>query len=132
MSFKLFLCFVLSASLEKSEEVVISCWKVEIVESEYEKAFVRTLSGYSLYYMFDTDNKTVVYFGTNDTYIEKGTYKGDFSSGVTINWSHGEWKEKFTNKDGSNDATLIDGNGYEWEFKVCNVSRAQKVLNGLK
>lgn len=58
--------------------------------SEYEKAFIRDLGDYDLYYMFDTDNKTVVYFGTNDTYIENGTYTGDFSTGITIAWSHGE------------------------------------------
>lgn len=98
--------------------------------SEYEKAFIRALNGYDLYYMFDTDTKTVIYFGTNDTYIEKGTYTGDFSTGVTITWSHGEWTEKFTHKSGST-ATLIDGNGWDWEYKVCDVEKAQKVLNSL-
>lgn len=100
-------------------------------ESEYDKAYVRELSTYDLYYMFDTDTKTVVYFGTNDTYIERGTYTGDFSTGVTITWSHGEWTEKFTHKNG-NHATLIDGNGWDWEFKVCDVGTAQRVLNGLQ
>jgi len=119
-------------SFEKDAEIVITYWKVEKIASEYEKAFVRAMSNYSLYYMFDTDNKTVVYFGTNDTYIEKGTYTGEFSSGVTINWSHGEWTEKFTNKDGSNNATLVDGNGFDWEYKVCSVVDAQKILDGLK
>ena len=119
-------------SFEKDTEIVITYWKMEKIASEYEKAFVRAMSNYSLYYMFDTDNKTVVYFGTNDTYIEKGTYTGEFSSGITINWSHGEWTEKFTNKDGSNDATLVDGNGFDWEYKVCSVADAQKILNDLK
>ena len=119
-------------SFEKDAEIVITYWKVEKIASEYEKAFVRAMSNYSLYYMFDTDNKTVVYFGTNDTYIEKGTYTGEFSSGVTINWSHGEWTEKFTDKDGSNNATLVDGNGFDWEYKVCSVVDAQKILDGLK
>lgn len=119
-------------SFKKDAEIVIIYWKVEKIDSEYEKAFVRAMSNYSLYYMFDTDNKTVIYFGTNDTYIEKGTYTGEFSSGVTINWSHGEWTEKFTNKDGNNDATLVDGNGFDWEYKVCSVVDAQKVLDGLK
>ena len=96
--------------------------------SEYEKAFIRDMSNYDLYYMFDTDTKTVVYFGTNDTYIEKGTYTGNFSTGVTITWSHGEWTEKFTHKSG-NTATLIDGNGWDWEYKVCDVEKAQKVLD---
>lgn len=118
-------------SFKKDAEIVITYWKVEKIDSEYEKAFVRAMSNYSLYYMFDTDNKTVIYFGTNDTYIEKGTYTGEFSSGVTINWSHGEWTEKFTNKDGNNDATLVDGNGFDWEYKVCSVADAQKVLDDL-
>ena len=97
--------------------------------SEYEKAYIRDMSNYDLYYMFDTDNKTVVYFGTDDTYIEKGTYTGDFSTGVTITWAHGEWTEKFTHKSG-NSATLVDGNGWDWEYKVCDVEKAQKVLDG--
>lgn len=99
--------------------------------SEYEKAFIRDMGNYDLYYMFDTDNKTVVYFGTNDTYIEKGTYTGDFSTGVTITWSHGEWTEKFTHKSG-NYATLIDGNGLDWEYKVCDVGAAQRILDGMQ
>lgn len=99
--------------------------------SEYEKAFIRDMSSYDLYYMFDTDTRTVVYFGTNDTYIEKGTYTGDFSTGVTITWSHGEWTEKFTHKSG-NTATLIDGNGWDWEYRVCDVEKAQKVLDDLQ
>ena len=100
-------------------------------ESEYEKAYIRDMSNYDLYYMFDTDTKTVVYFGTNDTYIERGTYTGDFSTGVTITWSHGEWTEKFTHKSGSY-ATLIDGNGWDWEYKVCDVGAAQRILDGLQ
>ena len=99
--------------------------------SEYEKAFIRDMSNYDLYYMFDTDTKNVVYFGTDDTYIEKGTYTGDFSTGVTITWSHGEWTEKFIHKSG-NTATLIDGNGWDWEYKVCDVEKAQKVLDDLQ
>ena len=100
-------------------------------ESEYEKAYIRDMSNYDLYYMFDTDTKTVVYFGTNDTYIDRGTYTGDFSTGVTITWSHGEWTEKFTHKSGSY-ATLIDGNGWDWEYKVCDVGAAQRILDGLQ
>lgn len=100
-------------------------------ESEYEKAYIRDMSNYDLYYMFDTDAKTVVYFGTNDTYIDRGTYTGDFSTGVTITWSHGEWTEKFTHKSG-NYATLIDGNGLDWEYKVCDAGTAQKILDGLQ
>lgn len=99
--------------------------------SEYERAYIRDMSNYDLYYMFDTDTNKVVYFGTNDTYIEKGTYTGDFASGVTISWSHGEWTEKFTHNSGSS-ATLIDGNGFDWEYKTCDIKKAQEVLDRLQ
>lgn len=119
-----------TAPTEKPEETETPTKPAE-PESEYEKAYIRDLSNYDLYYMFDTDTKTVVYFGTNDTYIERGTYTGDFSTGVTITWSHGEWTEKFTHKSGSY-ATLIDGNGWDWEYKVCDVGEAQRILDGLQ
>ena len=113
--------------------------KIEIVylkyqkpNSEYEKAFVRKLSNYSLYYMFDTDTKKVVTFSTQDTYVDKGTYSGDFNTGVTITWEHGEWKEKFTNRDGSDVAVMIDGNGFDWLYDVCEIQTAQDRLNELQ
>ena len=102
----------------KDTEIIIYCWKYEKPNSEYEKAFVRAMSNYSIYYMFDTDNKTVVTFCTSDTYVDEGRYAGSFSSGVTITWSHGEWTEKFTNKDGSSYATMIDGNGVALRFSL--------------
>lgn len=117
---------------KKDDEFKIVYWKYEEPASEYELAFIRDMSNYDLYYMFDTDTKKVVFFGTNDTYIEKGTYTGKFSSGVKINWSHGEWTEKFVNKSNSSSATLTDGNGLEWEYEKCDVSKAQKVLDSLK
>lgn len=113
--------------------------KIEIVylqyqkpNSEYEKAFVRKLSNYSLYYMFDTDTKQVVTFGTQDTYVDKGTYSGDFNSGVTIKWNHGEWTETFSQSDGSSYAVMIDGNGFEWSYQVCDIMEAQEILNELQ
>ncbi len=124
--------FTKDEEFSKDDKVIITYWKYEKPVSEYELAFIRDMSSYDLYYMFDTDTKKVVYFGTNDTYIENGTYSGDFNSGVTISWSHGEWTEKFINKDSSNTATLIDGNNFEWKYEKCEVSKAQKVLDDLK
>lgn len=98
--------------------------------SNYEKAYIRDMSNYDLYIMFDEDTKEVVYFGTNDTYVMKGTYSGKFSSGVTISWNDG-WDEKFTHSGGSK-ATLVDGNGFDWEYKVCDVDDAQEVLDDLR
>lgn len=114
--------------LKDNVEIVISVWRVP---SKYEKAYIRDMSNYDLYYMFDTDNKTVVFFGTESDYIDKGTYTGDFSTGIKIIWDHGEWTEKFTHKSG-NTAILIDGNGWDWEYKVCDVDRAQAVLDKIQ
>ena len=64
------------------------------------------------------------------TKVMEGAYTGSFSSGVTISWDDG-WDEKFKHSSGST-ATLIDGNGFDWDYKVCDVDEAQKVLDGLK
>lgn len=114
-----------------SQDVAISItyWKVEKPVSEYELAFVRKLSGYSLYYMFDTDAKTVVQFGTDDTYLYKGKYTGSFSSGVTMTWDHGEWTDKFKYTEGSSKATYYDGYGYDWEYTTCDLKTAQDLLD---
>lgn len=98
--------------------------------SEYEKAYVRELSNYTLYIMFDEDTNSVVSFGTNDTYVMKGSYSGSFSSGIIICWDDG-WDETFKDPNG-NIATLIDGNGYDWIYEVCEVDIAQNVLDALK
>lgn len=90
------------------------------------------MSDYDLYYMLDTDKKEVIYFGTNDTSIQEGTYSGDFSSGVEVNWTNYGYREKFSYKEGSSKATLTDSNGFDWEYKVCNIEDAQKVLDSIK
>lgn len=102
------------------------------ISSDYEKAFVRELSNYDVYFMFDTDTKEVVCFGTNDTYVMEGIYSGSFDTGVDVNWINDGWHETFTNIDGSNYATLIDGNGFDWEYKACDVTTAQRVLDDLR
>lgn len=127
-----------SKSFKKDDKFDIDT-KIEIVylkyqkpNSDYEKAFVRKLSNYSLYYMFDLDTKKVVTFSTQDTYVDKGTYSGDFNTGVTITWDHGEWTEKFTNRDGSDVAIMVDGNGNDWLYDVCEIQTAQNRLNELQ
>lgn len=119
-------------TFNKSAKVEIEYWKYKKPDSEYELAFVRKLTSYDLYYMFDTDKKKVIYFGTNDTYVSKGSYEGNFDSGVTINWEHGEFKEKFTYEDNTNYAVLIDGNGFDWDFETCDLKKAQQVLDSLQ
>lgn len=97
--------------------------------SEYELAFVRHLQNYSLYLMFDTDTKTAAQFGTDDTYLYKGPYTGDFSSGITIAWDHGQFTEQFVYQDGSSTGTYIDGNGFDWEYSKCDLEEAQSLLD---
>ena len=96
--------------------------------SEYEIAFVRKLSGYNLYMMFDTDTETAAQFGTDDTYLYKGPYTGEFSTGVTIAWDHGEFTEKFIYQGGYT-GTLYGGNGVEWEYSKCDLKTAQDILD---
>ncbi len=117
---------------ETTEQVEVTTTEVEEIQSQYEKAFVRELSGYTLYYMFDEDTKEVISFGTNDTYVMKGVYTGEFSKGLDINWVNDGWHETFTYVEGNDIAILIDGNGYEWEYEVFKVGEAQSVLDGLK
>ena len=117
---------------EKKTETTKSEAETTIPETKYEKAYVRKLIEYDLYYMFDIDTNEVVCFGTNDTYIMKGTYTGAFDSGVDINWVNDGWHETFTCPIGSVNATLTDGNGFNWEYKACNVYNAQSVLDSIK
>lgn len=99
-------------------------------KGRYEKAFKKKFSSYTLYLMFDEDTQTAVWFGTNDTYVMTGTYSGGFSTGITISWDAG-WDELFKYTGGS-DATLIDGYGYEVDYKTCDVDVAQGVLDNLR
>ena len=89
------------------------------------------MSSYDLYYMFDTDKKEVIYFGTNDTYVQRGIYSGNFSTGVDINWVSDGWHETFICSEGSNVAILTDGNGLDWEYEVCEVDDAQRILDSM-
>lgn len=107
----------------------------EIIEqsssSKYEKAFIRDLPEYDLYFLFDTDTKEAIYFSTSDGYVMNGIYSGEFSTGIDINWVNDGWHEKFTYKEGETTAILVDGNGFNWEYETCNVSEAERILNNL-
>lgn len=80
--------------------------------------------------MFDEDIKQAITFMTDDTYVLKGTYNGDFKSGATITWDEG-YDEVFKHTTG-NTAVYIDFNGNEWDYEVCDVNSAQRILDNLK
>lgn len=99
------------------------------VESEYELAFEKSFSSYSLYLMFDTDKKEVAQFGTDDTYLYHGNYSGDLSNGVTINWDHGQYTEKFAYKEDTASGKLTDPAGTVIDYYVCDINTAQSILD---
>lgn len=113
-------------------EVVLVYWKYEEFKSDYEMAFVRRVQNYSIYYMFDTDAKKVAYFYTDDTGVSYAFYWGDFASGITINWTNGQGKEKFTYSGNGSTATLVDANGNSWEYVETDLINAQERLDDLK
>lgn len=126
--------FKKNEEFNKEDKIVIVYYKYEKPVSEYELAFIRDMSNYDLYFMFDKDTKEVAYFGTNDSGVMKTKYTGNFSKGVDIDWDNYQegWHDTFIYKDGSTVATYIDGNGFEWEYKKCDLKKAQSVLDSLK
>lgn len=116
-----------------TEETTMSAEKTKITStntSEFERAFIRKLPTYDLYLMFDTDINEVVSFSSEGEY-DLTVYSGELSEGVKICWEDG-WYDEFIYKTGSNKAILIDGNGFEWEYEVCDVTTAQKILDKIK
>lgn len=115
-----------------SNTTVASQNTIQETSSKYEKAFVKKYQQYDIYYMFDSDNQTVIQFYTEDAFVLNGTYSGDFKTGVLIDFtSYGDgWYETFINKSGSH-ATLIDSSGFEFDYEQCDVSTAQKALDNL-
>lgn len=110
-------------------EVILSYWKYEKFTSDYDLAFIRRAQDYSLYYLFDIDAKKVAYFSTADTGVDYGTFKGEFSTGIIINWKHGQWTELFTYGGNGSKAIVVDGNGFEWEYVETDLFNAHKRMN---
>lgn len=94
-------------------------------------ALVRKLNDYSVYYLIDLDEKVARYFSTDDTGVLVGKVSGALSSGLTITYTYdgSTWSEKITYCDGSKTrVTLVDGNGFDWEFTVTDIESAEKIL----
>lgn len=99
--------------------------------SIYDVALVRKLNDYSVYYLIDLDEKVARYFSTDDTGVLVGKVSGALSSGLTITYTYdgSTWSEKITYCDGSKTrVTLVDGNGFDWEFTVTDIESAEKIL----
>ena len=53
-------------------------------------------------------------------------------TGLDIYWPKYDFHEGFRHKDGSKKAYWIDADNVEWDYEVCEVSEAQRVLDSLK
>ena len=96
----------------------------------YEYAFVNDQDGYSLYYVFDIDGGVVRNFSTSSPSVLVGTFAGDLNSGVTINYSNAFQETfKLKNPGDASVGVLVDGNGFETEYKAVDVSAAVAVLS---
>ncbi len=101
------------------------------IDSIYDIAYVRELNEYSLYYLFDMDNKIVRYFSTNDTGVQLGTISGEMNSGMKMYIDYGDgFSETLKYKTAHNDsiAILTDSSGFEWEYKKTDVAAAEAII----
>lgn len=99
--------------------------------SKYDLALVRRAGSYSIYYLIDFDGKKARYFTSDDTAVQVGKVSGSMDSGLKITYSYwGEtWSEKLTYSSGKSKVTVVDGNGFDWDFTVTDIQSVEKILN---
>lgn len=101
----------------------------------FDECWERELSNYTIYILIDYYSDYVLYFYTEDTFVQKGRIiSGDLYAcePATIEYSYGgdTWTEtlKYSGT-GLYNGTLIDGNGYEWSFtKAIDTEEAENYL----
>lgn len=100
-------------------------------QSIYELAYEKSNEEYSIYYLIDIDEKIIRNFTTNDTGVLYGTYTGSLNSGIDINYNGGDMHEQiqFNSKDDDSSITLIDPNGFDWQFNKTSVSKVEEIIN---
>lgn len=112
----------------KKEEV-----KEKKSSSIYEYAFVRKLTEYDIYLVFDLDGGVCRNFSTSDTGVLVGTLRGNLDDGITITFDYyGDvWEEtfKFDTTGKSKKGVLIDRDGFDWDYELTDVKSAEKILN---
>lgn len=101
---------------------------IENSKSKYDYAFIRPLSNYSVYMIFDEDAHVVKYYTSDDHSILSGKYTGSVNTEAKITYKDGgvEWTEKFQ-KNGKT-GILIDDDGFDWAFQEASVEAAEAVL----
>lgn len=97
--------------------------------SEYELAYERVFSGYTLYYLIDTDKKEIIMFSSSDGYGYYGTYTGDTSSKISVNYPTAGYTETITfENDGKDVSVLMEGDSTSFAYKSTTVEKAEKKL----
>ena len=101
--------------------------------SKYEYAYIRSMSDYDLYYLIDLDDKTVTYFGTNDSGSMVLPCSGDLDNGLTVDYVDDGFQEHLKFKRSGDDSILIltDSSGFDWEYTKTDISEAEAVLKSV-
>jgi hypothetical protein len=96
-----------------------------------ELAFFRDYKAYQVYYLFNTDDKTVKYMSTQDGKVLDGTYTGDIKTGAEITYASDSSKTvqfQMEGKEGDM-AMVTDSHGFGSPVFVAEVSDVEAALN---
>ena len=116
---KKFLAFILIFTL------VTACAPAEET-SPFEYAFVRRMSNYDLYYLFDEDAHTALYFATNDSSVSAWRYTGSFDTFLTVDIGDGYYDLFYLRNETK--AILHDSFDFEWDYAPADTAEAEAAL----
>lgn len=95
-----------------------------------ELAFSRDYKAYQVYYLFNTDDKTVKYLSTQDGKVLDGTYTGDIKTGAEITFASDSKTVQFQMEGKEGDMAMVtDSHGFGSPVFVAEVSDVEAALN---
>ena len=107
----------------------------EIINYEHiiDFAYVRRFKLYSLYYAFDIETETAIYFSDDDKSVQRLKYTGDLQNGITVLWSAGEdrWIETLKVSYDKQHAYLkISDDPSTYELIECTPAEVESIITG--
>ena len=98
-------------------------------EIVYDRAYVRQMADYGIYYLFDIETGTVKQFKTNESTVLVGTFTGDLRGGLDIRYRQ-DWHESFRLKNPTDETTavLTDYSGFSFEYLLTDTAAAVLLL----
>ncbi len=92
----------------------------------YTTAFSCNQSQGTLYLLFDTEANAAISFSTADNTIQKGTYVGDFATGVVITWDDmsADKTSVFTHRETQAVASYKDTDSKAYTYTVTDIQEA--------